>query len=229
MPVGPAAYPGTSLRRVLKAMDSPSGPTYLAFDGSTVDGSWYTSVTDFARDTPWLNATMLAFTSYGIVVFAFLALFGWWIARHKDTRTMTAALAVPVAGVLAYVVNDGIKSVFAETRPCYALPRDFLLERCPPLSDYAFPSNHTSVTAACAAALFLVSWRLGAIGALATVLMAFSRVYVGAHYPHDVLGAILVGSIVGIVTALVLRRFAAPLVAKLRAGALRPVLTHAEP
>lgn len=205
-----------------------SAATGLAFDGSTVDGSWYTSVTDFARDTHWLNATVFAYTSFGIVVFAVLALFGWWIARHNDTCTMTAALAVPVAGVLAYVVNDGIKSVFAEPRPCYALPRDFLIERCPPLSDYAFPSNHTTVAAACAAALFLVSWRLGAVGVLATVVMAFSRVYVGAHYPHDVFGAIAVGALVGTVTALALRRFAAPLVAKLRTSALRPVLTHAE-
>jgi len=53
------------------------------------------------------------------------------------------------------------------------------------VSDYAFPSNHSVVTAAMAAALFLISWRLGVLAVVATAVMGFSRVYVGAHYPQD--------------------------------------------
>jgi len=103
--------------------------------------------------------------------------------------------------VVAYGVNDVIKVVVAEPRPCYAYPRDFLLEHCPPVSDYAFPSNHSVVAAAMAAALFLISWRLGVLAVLATALMGFSRVYVGAHYPHDVIAGLLVGVLVGLPTA----------------------------
>jgi len=197
----------------------------LAFDGSQIDGSWYTSVTNFARDTSWLNGIMDAYTSYGIALFVLFILAAWWIARRADTATMTAALAVPAAAVAAYVVNDIIKALVAERRPCHAYPRDFLLAKCPPVSDYAFPSNHSVVTAAMAAALFLISWRLGVLAVLATAVMGFSRVYVGAHYPHDVIVGLLVGVVMGLFTAVALRRYATPLVERLRETRLRPLLT----
>jgi len=168
---------------------------------------------------------MDAYTSYGIALFVLFILAAWWIARRADTATMTAALAVPAAAVAAYVVNDIIKALVAERRPCHAYPRDFLLAKCPPVSDYAFPSNHSVVTAAMAAALFLISWRLGVLAVLATAVMGFSRVYVGAHYPHDVIVGLLVGVVMGLFTAVALRRYATPLVERLRETRLRPLLT----
>ncbi|MEV6795286.1 phosphatase PAP2 family protein [Streptomyces sp. NPDC051320] len=196
-----------------------------ALDGAGIDGSLYGDVTDFARHTHWLNGTVSAFTSYGIALFAVFMLVGWWIARRQGHAVMTAALAAPVAAVLAYLVNDGIKSVFIEPRPCRALPHDFLIEKCPPVNDYAFPSNHTTVAAAVAAALFLVDRRLSALAAVFTLLMAASRVYVGAHYPHDVLAALVVGGVVGFAATWTARRFAVPLVVRLSGGVLRPLLT----
>lgn len=196
-----------------------------ALDGADIDGDWYSEVTDFARHTHWLNGTVSAYTGYGLALFAVFMLVGWWIARRQGDSVMAAALAAPIAAVLAYLVNDGIKSVFIEPRPCRALPHDFLIEKCPPANDYAFPSNHTAVAAAVTAALFLVDRRLSALAAVFTLLMAASRVYVGAHYPHDVLGALVVGGVVGFAATWAARRFGAAFVARLSDGALRPLLT----
>ncbi|MFE2470563.1 phosphatase PAP2 family protein [Streptomyces mirabilis] len=208
-------------------MITTSSRSIQALDGARIDGGLYTDVTDFARHTHWLNGTVSAYTSYGIALFAVFLLAAWWRARRQGSAVMAAALAAPFAVVLAYGVNDGIKSLFEEQRPCRALPHDFLIEACPPADDYAFPSNHTTVVFAVAAALFLVNRRLGVVASLAAVLMAASRVYVGAHYPHDVAVGALVGTCVAFVAVLTARRFGAPAVERLRGSTLRSLLLAA--
>ncbi|WP_216892481.1 phosphatase PAP2 family protein [Nocardia alni] len=199
----------------------------LSLDASTIDGSWYVDMTRFARDTPWLNTPMSAYGTVGFGLFVVFIVIGWWMARGRDAAAMTSALAVPVVAVVAYVVNSAIKLVVAERRPCYRFPTAFLLEKCPALGDYSFPSNHTVVVFAMAVALLLVSRALGIWALIAAAVMGFSRMYVGAHYPHDVAAGVLVGVIVGYFAAILLRRFATPLVVRLSASPLRPLLTAA--
>ncbi|OLZ61292.1 hypothetical protein AV521_43990 [Streptomyces sp. IMTB 2501] len=205
---------------------TPHATAYLALDGSRIDGSLFTSVTDFARDTPWLNAPIALTTNLGLGVFAVLMLIGWWRARRRDDSAMATALAAPVAVVTAFAVTEVVKKLVAEPRPCRALPHDFYVNSCPAPTDYAFPSGHTTTAAATAAALFLLDRRLAAIAAVCTLLEGFTRVYVGDHYPHDVLGAILIAAPVALAAGLILRGLLRPLVARLRTGgALQPLLT----
>ncbi|MFE7168278.1 phosphatase PAP2 family protein [Streptomyces sp. NPDC057616] len=200
----------------------------LAFDGSHVDGSLFTSITDFARDTKWLNTPMEVWTNLGLGVFAVLMLIGWWKARRRGTAAMTLALAAPVAVVVAFAAAEVVKKVVAEARPCRSMPHAYLVDACPAPSDYALPSGHATVGAATVAALFLLDRRLSAIAAVFAVVEGFSRVYVGDHYPHDVLASALLALPIAYGTSLALRRWAAPLVASLDRGALRPLVT-AEP
>ncbi|MFG2857800.1 phosphatase PAP2 family protein [Streptomyces mirabilis] len=199
----------------------------LAFDGSSVDGSLFTSVTDFARDTPWLNTPIELWTNAGLGVFAVLMLMGWWNARRRDARSMALALTAPVAVVAAFAVAEVAKKLVAEVRPCYSLPHAYLVDACPARTDYAFPSGHSTTAFAAVAALWLLDRRLSAIAAVFAVLEGFTRVYVGAHYPHDVLGAALLALPVAYLASRLMSRLATPLVAHLRTGVLHPVLTVA--
>lgn len=196
-----------------------------ALSESRIDDAWYSDVTTFARDTPWLNTPTVDYSSAGMVLFAVLILTAWWIGRRSAPSVMAAAIGVPIAAVSAYLVNDGIKWLVSEQRPCYALPGTFLLEPCPPIDDYSFPSNHAAVAAAMAAAFFLVDRRLGLVTTAAAVIMGFSRVYVGAHYPHDVAVGLLVGAVVGTVTVIAVSRYGTTLVKRLSQGPVRPLLT----
>lgn len=193
---------------------------------SSIDGHWYTTVVRFAKDTPWLHGFLLAYTTYGLALFGVLLLLGWWRARAAQPRVMVVALWSPIAVLLAYGCSAAVKLDAAEPRPCRAITGPVTVEPCPPVTDYSFPSNHAVLAASAAVALWLVDRRLGVSAAVLAILMGFSRVYVGAHYPHDVLAGFLLGALIGS-TGLVARPLLTDSVRRLRGGRLAPVLGRA--
>lgn len=196
----------------------------MAFSGPSVDGDWYTSVTGFAHHTPWLHTPMTIFTDYGLGVFAVLFLLGWWLNRSGTAARMAAALWAPAVTVAVAAASAVLKMVVAEERPCRAVAHAYTLVACPGMTDYSFPSNHATIAVAAATAIFLVDSRLGLIAVLAAVIMCVSRVYVGIHYPHDVLAGALLGICCVLALAPLADRLLTPLVERLRTGRLRSLV-----
>ncbi|MFF1558714.1 phosphatase PAP2 family protein [Streptomyces sp. NPDC058279] len=202
---------------------APAPRALPALDGASLDGRLYTRVTGLAGHAPhWLDTLVAHWSAYGLALFAVLMLAAWWRARPGDAAGIAMALAAPVVVALAYAANALIKAVVREQRPCLTL-HTVTLETCPGPDDWSFPSNHAAIAAAAAAALWLVDRRLGTLAAPAALLMALSRVWVGAHYPHDVVLGLLVGAVVGWFLTRATRR-AAPLVERARTSRLRPLV-----
>lgn len=185
-------------------------------------------INQLARDTPWAHGAVLAYASFGVGLFAALLVAGWWHARGRDARTMAAALWAGAATLLAVALNQPLVAAFHEPRP-YSVRTDILVlaQRS---GDLSFPSDHAVMAGAAAAGLWLVSRRLGAVAVAAALLMAFARVYIGAHDPRDVLAGLLVGVLVTVTGWWLLH---SPLVGAIegaRRGPLRPLLasSHGE-
>lgn len=189
------------------------------------DSGLFFAVNAFARQTPWLHGLLLGYANYGVVVFAVLMLVGWWLARRAaDLGRMAAALWTPLGTLLAVAVNQPLVALFHEPRPFVTYHHVLVLAHHS--ADPGFPSDHATMAGAAAVGLFLVSRRLGAVTAVAALLMAFARVYVADHYPHDVAAGLVLGAVVCLVVFLAVRRLLIWLVAWLARTPVRPLLVR---
>lgn len=137
----------------------------------------------------------------------FWILLGILLLAAKKTRK-TGVTVLLALGIGALITNVLLKNMVARIRPYeYTAAVIALL---PPQSDFSFPSGHTCASFAAA----FVCWkslqlaakqeknrrkelccRIGGWSAiLLAVLIAGSRLYLGVHYPTDVLGGMLIGS-----------------------------------
>lgn len=92
------------------------------------------------------------------------------------------------------ICNLLLKPLVARTRPYDLLGYEILVRR---LGDYSFPSGHTSASFAAATAIYAIDRRWGAAAYVLAALIGFSRLYLGVHFPTDVLA----GAVVGILAA----------------------------
>lgn len=119
-------------------------------------------------------------------------------------KTRKAGIAMGIALVLGLVLGNGLlKNLFGRVRPYElegALVTDLLI-KAP--HDYSFPSGHTlaAFEFASVMALFYKSLPGKKITAIASVvlgvLIAFSRLYLYVHFPSDVLGGAILGTLFG--------------------------------
>lgn len=189
---------------------------------------WFLAVNRFAQATPGLHAPMRMFAEYGVVLFAAVLLLAWWRARrHRDPSTMAAALWAPVGALLAVGLNQPLVNGFHEARPYTVFPHALVLVSHS--ADYSFPSDHAVMAGAVSMGLLLTNRRLGVVTAIAALVMAFARVYVGAHFPLDVIVGLLFGATVALLGWLVLRALLVTAVTALTRTPLRPLLTTSRP
>jgi undecaprenyl-diphosphatase len=104
------------------------------------------------------------------------------------------------AGVLALLFSDQLSShllkpLFARVRPCHTLSGVRLLVGCS--GSYSLPSSHAT-NCFSIATLFSLEYRKAALPLIViALLVSYSRVYVGVHYPLDVLTGVFLGVICG--------------------------------
>ena len=145
-----------------------------------------------AHSPEWLYAPMLAVTTLGyywfVIPLLVVATFVFYLKRRR-----ISAVLLPVATVGGMVLTTVLKTVFERDRP-------ELFESGYTASFYSFPSGHATIAVGFYGTLTLLvalrlegarRWAVVALGTLLVLLIGFSRLYLGVHYPTDVLAGFL--------------------------------------
>lgn len=143
---------------------------------------------------PWLTSVMKVLSTLGNGAA--------WTATAATLMLLGGALAsvglrVGVAAVLALLISFPLKRICNRSRPSRALLGLLPLVKDP--DRFSFPSGHTTAAFAVAITLAPVV-PLFPVVVLGASAIGFSRIYLGAHFPLDVLAGAVIGSGVGLCT-----------------------------
>lgn len=143
-----------------------------------------------------LNSIFIFITTLGNGGMIWIAM-GLGLMIPKKTRKIGIFVLISLLGSLL-INNMLLKNVVARTRPYDAIAG--LTSLVGPQSDYSFPSGHTASSFAAAIVLLKgLPKKYGVPAVILACLIGFSRLYVGVHYPTDV----ICGAISGIAIALI--------------------------
>ncbi|PZT69162.1 hypothetical protein DN402_18755 [Streptomyces sp. SW4] len=187
----------------------------LAESGSNPDVELLYDINGLAKDAPhWFDRVMEFVGEYGLLLaMVLMVLWCWWSVRRRggeDAAASVAALVwVPLAAGIAVLVNVPIRGFVERPRPFYT--HDGLEVLVAGKNDYSFVSDHATLTMAMGVALFVANRKFGLVGILLGLLGGFCRVYMGVHYPTDVIGGFALGTAVALLLSPVAMALLTPL------------------
>jgi undecaprenyl-diphosphatase len=166
----------------------------------------YHAINNFFAKHTWLAHAFSGIESVAPVLLGIAAAGLWLLARPGgDNRWKVAAASGLAAGALGLLVNQVIAKFWDRPRPFDSHPSAHVWGGRS--HDPSFPSDHASAAFGIAFAVFFFDRVAGSLFLVAATLIGVGRVFVGAHYPGDVLA----GCLVGLASAILVVRVARPL------------------
>ncbi|MBG6068538.1 phosphatase PAP2 family protein [Micromonospora ureilytica] len=191
-----------------------------SMDVPEISAEWYSDVVDAAAGSPEPVQWFVGHATEGVILLLGALLVMAALSRRSGgPHDRALALIAPLPALLAYLGSEFFKTVVDQERPCRTIGREIIAGACPPPGDWSFPSNHATIAGALAVTTLLLNRRLGVVALPVAALGAFSRVFVGVHYPHDVIAGVLFGALVAVAVTPLLAR---PTSEVLRRRANRP-------
>ena len=173
--------------------------------------------------SPWADSLMWIISAKATWIPLYLLLIGLLIWRYRKplplpvkwskkvpTCVVMIVVIVIAVGAADFIASGILKDLVARPRPTRVPELEGVLHLVNGYrsGQYGFVSSHAANTMACAL-LFSLIWRnkIATIGLMLWVAAnCYSRMYLGVHYPTDILGGLIVGSLVAVVAFLGLRR-----------------------
>lgn len=146
-----------------------------------------------------LDRIMGKITHLGGATFTITAMVLLWI--FAPTAISRTALLSMIALAASHIPVAFIKRLYPRLRPYDALPEAILSAL--PLKDHSFPSGHTTAIFSIVTPFALIFPLLAVLLVPLALIVALSRIYLGLHYPSDVIVGLLLGTSAGIATVMI--------------------------
>ncbi|QES42430.1 hypothetical protein DEJ49_16805 [Streptomyces venezuelae] len=171
--------------------------------GSNPDVGLLYDINGLAKDTPsWLDSAIAFIGEYGLLLaLVLLVVWCWWGQRKRGTlddaaSSVAAVVWAPLAAGIAVLVNIPIRGFVERPRPFRVHHGVELL--VDGKNDYSFVSDHATLAMAIGAGLFVANRKFGIAGLALAAVEGFCRVFMGVHYPTDVVGGFALGTAVAL-------------------------------
>jgi undecaprenyl-diphosphatase len=147
----------------------------------------FQAINQLAGHHPFIDKIMIITTQYALIVYATVLLLMWFLGKEKHKYVVVFAA---ITGGLGLFINFVLGHIYYEPRPFVTHKVHLLIQHA---KDSSFPSDHTTGAFSLALTVLFRHRKIGLGMLLFAILTGISRVYVGHHYPFDVLGSIVVG------------------------------------
>lgn len=167
-------------------------------EGVIMNDWLFSLINGMANHSVIVDALMISISK--LVPYLYILILAWLYVKGFRTGSFKLRGESFATGVLLVICLIGsfiLGSMFYENRPFVDHPDAILILNH--AADASFPSDHAVGTMALACGILYYRWNLGTWMVYGSILVGISRVFVGNHYPGDILGAFI---LVWILTAL---------------------------
>lgn len=158
-----------------------------------MDFKIFRALNQFTEKVRFIDVFMIFISQKLRFLYALILIILWCRDNHHKRITLYAG----ISAFLTWLVTYFIKLFFFKPRP-YLIEKVNLLAPVPSKNNSSFPSKHTTLAFALSTSILLYKHSLGRFMSLCSFLAGFSRIWMGQHYPSDIIGSALIGSFIAI-------------------------------
>jgi undecaprenyl-diphosphatase len=162
-----------------------------------INVSLFRMVNNLGKDMIFLNPAMKFIAEY-LVIMLVMGIVFYWFSGPKNNRIMV--ICGSFTFLLAEIVGKLAGKLYSNNQPFAELENVNKLMGHE--IDNSFPSDHTILFFAFCISFYLFNRKTGLLWVIAAFLVGFSRIWVGVHYPADVIA----GAVISIIAALFVYR-----------------------
>ena len=167
-----------------------------------VDSQLFRSINKYF-DHPLLQRYFRIITHLGGATFTIAGVVLLMLFTRQEVQMTAIAAAISLA--VSHLPVAIMKKIYPRRRPYFVLENTNVLDN--PLKDHSFPSGHTTAIFSVTVPFILLSPLLCSALLFIGVSVGLSRIFLGLHYPSDVLVGMMLGSTTGLCSFLAIQQF----------------------